>query len=167
MSKRRVASPSQVGSRFAVTANSVYRKCGEEFNFKVVEVEGKVYSTAKELTPVFGYAGQEKVTRVLARNAVLTTPIMSLSHNGISLVRDTLELSAHDFATKLIEYHGFLTIALHGKGKTSEFQFYLCRRQTHCNNSRSKSSMAFKQSSSVSDNAWLRIARRTARCMMI
>jgi len=102
------------------TGNSVYVKCSEEFNFKVVEVEGTVYSTTRELFPVLGYSGKEPVSKVLRKYGVNTTSITGIIQNGQSQVRQEFGLSDVDFTTKLIDYHGFLTIALNGKGSNCD-----------------------------------------------
>ena len=99
------------------SANSVYRRCAEEFNFRIAQVDGNVYSIAKELAPVFGYANQESVSKVVSKHQVGTLAITSFIQNGQSQIRQDLLLSQRDYSTQLINYRGFLTIALEGQGE--------------------------------------------------
>ena len=54
------------------SANSIYRRCAEEFDFKIVEVEGKVYSTASELCHPLGYSQRRNISNTLRRNNIET-----------------------------------------------------------------------------------------------
>lgn len=99
------------------SANSVYRRCAEEFGFRIARVDGNAYSIAKELSPVFGYSRPDHVSRVLKLNQCKTIAITGLPHSGVSLVKEALGLSERDYSTQLIDYQGFLTIALEGQGE--------------------------------------------------
>lgn len=102
------------------SANSIYRRCAEEFGFKIAEVEGTVYSTVNELAIVFGYHYPQNASRVLRRGGVETQAVSGLIQIGLSDVRQKFGLSEMDSSTKLIDYHGFLTLALEGRGKHCE-----------------------------------------------
>lgn len=98
------------------SANSVYQKCAEEFNFRIVTVESTVYSTTEELYLIFGYSQSRNVMKVLTKNAVETRAISGFRQIDVSHIRQGFGLSKSDFSTRLIDYHGFLTIALEGHG---------------------------------------------------
>lgn len=99
------------------SANSVYRKCAEEFEFNIAQIEGSVYSVAKELATIFGYSRPDHVSRVLKQNQCETIALTGLPRNGVSLIKESLNLLERDYSTQLIDYRGFLTIALEGHGE--------------------------------------------------
>ena len=98
----------------------IYRKCAEEFGFKKIEVDGKVCSTASELYQIFGYSQARNVTKVLSKHGVGTRILSGLRQNDASHARQELGLPDTDFSTRLIDYSGFLTIALEGKSSACD-----------------------------------------------
>jgi len=102
------------------SANSIYRRCAEEFDFKIVEVEGKVLSVAKELSFVFGYSSANEVLRVLNRNLIETVMVGRLRQADVIDVKTKFDLAKNDNKQSLIDYHGFLTIALEGHGSVCD-----------------------------------------------
>lgn len=102
------------------SANSIYRSCAEEFNFKIVEVEGNILTTARELSLIFGYSSAKEVLQVLIRSGVETTTVGCLRQNDASKVQAEFSLSTKDHATKLMDYHGFLSVALEGHGSACD-----------------------------------------------
>ena len=114
------------------SANSIYRRCAEEFDFKVVEVEGHSVSIARELALVFGYSGQQgtkDVLRVLFKNGITT--LSCASQNGMRKFQEEFALSSKDHSTKMIDYRGFLTVALEGHGAACDkVREYLLKMET-------------------------------------
>lgn len=114
------------------SANSIYRRCAEEFGFKVVEVEGYSVSVARELAPVFGYSGVQgtkDVLRVLFKNGIST--LSCASQNGMRKFQEEFALSSKDHNTKMIDYRGFLTVALEGQGSACDkVREYLLKMET-------------------------------------
>ncbi len=114
------------------SANVIYRRCAEEFDFKVVEVEGHSVSIARELAHIFGYSGQQgtkDVLRVLFKNGIST--LSCASQNGMRKFQEEFALSSKDHNTKMIDYRGFLTIALEGQGSACDkVREYLLKMET-------------------------------------
>ncbi|MBC8232248.1 hypothetical protein H8E77_22105 [bacterium] len=98
------------------SANSVYRKCADEFNFRTVDLEGKLFSTATELAQPLGYRNLKSVSTVLRRNDVKSHAITRL-HRFDVIIRQTFNLADNDHRTLLVDYQGFLTLALEGNGE--------------------------------------------------
>lgn len=98
------------------SANSVYRRCAEEFDFRIVDLNGEVYSTLNELAPIFGYDYSYNASQLLKKHGVDTISISSFLRSAISSIRTELSLSDKDYSTKFVDYRGFLTIAVEGEG---------------------------------------------------
>lgn len=99
------------------SANSVYRRCADEFNFRTVDLNGEVYSTLNELAPIFGYNYSYNASQVLKRNEVEVVSISGFLRSSISSIRAEFDLSEKDYSTKFIDYRGFLTLAIEGEGE--------------------------------------------------
>ena len=95
------------------SANSIYRRCAEEFGFKIAELEGLFYSTAAELCHPLGYSQPRNISNVLRRNNLET---VSSRQFDASKIQAEFNLDRKDHSTRLIDYRGFLTIALEGQG---------------------------------------------------
>jgi len=98
------------------SANSVYRRCADEFNFRVVDLEDEVYSIASELAHPLGYSTSRSINDVLNNHGVNSEPI-GRYRRFTDIVRRTFNLADYDHRTQLIDYQGFLTIALEGRGE--------------------------------------------------
>ena len=98
------------------SANSVYRRCAEEFGFRTVDVNSEVYSTATELAQPLGYQNLKSVSTVLRRNDVTSLAITRL-HRFDVIIRQAFNLADNDHRTLLVDYRGFLTLALEGRGE--------------------------------------------------
>lgn len=99
------------------SANSVYRRCAEEFDFNIAEIDRNVYSIAQKLAPVFGYSTRDEISKVLKRNGVATLDMTGNGQVDRHLICQVFNLSNFATRIKLIDYRGFLTIALEGKGE--------------------------------------------------
>lgn len=99
------------------SANAVYRQCAEEFNFDITEIKNNAYSIAKELAPVFGYSTKDEISKVLKRNGVATLDMTGDGQVDRHLICQAFSLSNFATRVKLIDYRGFLTIALEGQGE--------------------------------------------------
>jgi hypothetical protein len=101
----------------------VYKKCADEFEFRIVNVDGTFYSTANELYKPLGYANGRSVSDVLKNNNIETLAINTCRYfaerSNIN-IKEALGLSLHDGATKLIDYKGFLFVSLYGKGSNCD-----------------------------------------------
>lgn len=62
------------------------------------------------------YSYPRSAALVLRKNNTEVRAVSSLHQNDVSYIRETFGLSDSDHSTKLIDYHGFLTIALEGHG---------------------------------------------------
>jgi hypothetical protein len=91
-----------------------------EHSFRVVHVKltctkGKVYSIGDELFPVFGYANRDILSQVLKRNRVETISIRNGQVDRTKILQ-AFQLPLATSHLNLIDYRGFLAIALEGKG---------------------------------------------------
>ena len=108
----------------------IYRKCAEEFDFKIVKIEGKVYSIGDELFPVFGYANRDALSQVLNRNNIESERIWNVQ-NERRIILQEFRLNPKISRLNLIDYRGFLTIALEGTSNACDrVREYLLKMET-------------------------------------
>lgn len=84
------------------SANSVYRRCADEFNFRTVDLEGEVYSTASELARPLGYSNSRSVSDVLKNHKVVLESIVRF-RRFTEIIRGAFNLAGSDNRTQLSE----------------------------------------------------------------
>ncbi|NPB03700.1 MAG: hypothetical protein GXO39_04725 [Thermotogae bacterium] len=116
------------------TANEMMKGFSKRYGFKVVEISGKVFTTAKELMRVFGYSDEKAVRKLLNEYDVemLTIKDLVSSELQVPKLKDLLiqrfELSPQTPVSKLklLDYRAFLVIALNSKTeKAKEVKEYV------------------------------------------
>ena len=67
------------------TANEMMKGFAKKYGFKVVEINGKVFTTAKELMKVFEYSDERSVRWLLKEYNVETFEIQALAKAEVEL----------------------------------------------------------------------------------
>ena len=114
------------------TANEMMRGFSERYGFKVVEINGKVFTTAKELMRVFGYSDERSVRWLLDEYGVETLNIKDLTTEvQLPPLKETLSKvfgipTRNVHQLKLLDYRAFLVIALNSRTeKAKEVKEYV------------------------------------------
>jgi len=114
------------------TANEMMKGFAERYGFKVVEINGKVFTTAKELMRVFGYSDERSVRWLLNEYGVKTLSIKDLTTEvQLPSLKETLskvfEVPARNVhQLKLLDYRAFLIVALNSRTeKAKEVKEYV------------------------------------------
>jgi len=116
------------------TANEMMKGFSERYGFKVVEINGRVFTTAKELMKVFGYADEKAVRKLLNEYDVEMLTIKDLVSSelevpklkGLLIQRFGLSPQAPVSKLKLLDYKAFLVIALNSRTeKAKEVKEYV------------------------------------------
>jgi len=114
------------------TATEMMKGFSKRYGFKVVEISGKVFTTAKELMRVFGYSDEWSVRKLLQEYGVETLTIKDFTGQ-----LEVASLKSHLSSTfgvptrnvhqlKLLDYRAFLVIALNSKTeKAKEVKEYV------------------------------------------
>jgi len=105
------------------TANEMMKGFSERYDFKIVEINGKVFTTAKELMRVFGYSDEKAVRKLLNEYKVETFDIQSIAQTELqvptvkSLISNAFGITHAPALSKLklLDYRAFLVIALNSK----------------------------------------------------
>ncbi len=116
------------------TANEMMKGFSKRYGFKVVEINGKVFTTTKELMRVFGYSDEWSVRKLLQEYGVETFGIKNLAQTQPevatvkSLISKVFGITHAPALSKLklLDYRAFLVIALNSKTeKAKEVKEYV------------------------------------------
>ena len=116
------------------TANEMMKGFAKKYGFKVVEINGKVFTTAKELMKVFKYSDERSVRWLLKEYNVETFEIQALAQTEVelptvkSLISNAFGITHAPALSKLklLDYRAFLVIALNSKTeKAKEVKEYV------------------------------------------
>jgi len=105
------------------TANEMLKGFSHLFGFKIVEINGKVFTTAKELMKVFGYSDEKAVRKLLNEYDVETFEIQDVAQTEVqfpsakSLISKVFGITHSPALSKLklLDYRAFLVIALNSR----------------------------------------------------
>ncbi len=116
------------------TANDVMKGFAQRYGFKVVEINGRTYTTAKELMKVFGYSDEKAVRKLLNEYEVEMLTINDLVSSELEVLKmrelltQAFQLSSKTPLSKLklLDYKAFLVIALNSRTeKAREVKEYI------------------------------------------
>ncbi len=116
------------------TANEMMKGFSQRYSFKVAEINGKVFTTAKELMKVFGYSDEKAVRKLLNEYDVETFEIQDLTQTELevptvkSLISKAFGITHAPALSKLklLDYRAFLVIALNSRTeKAKEVKEYV------------------------------------------
>ena len=114
------------------TANEVFIRFSLLYEFAVIEIGGRIYTTAGELKEVFGYRSEEAIRKLLREYGIkplslkeLTTQLkVGSSKEEISRLFGVPIRNVHRL--KLLDYRAFLVVALSSRTeKAKEVKLYL------------------------------------------
>ncbi len=105
------------------TANEMMKGFAQRYGFKIAEINGKAYTTAKELMGVFGYSDERSVRWLLEEYEVETFAIQEVAQTEAqlptvkSLISQAFGITHAPALSKLklLDYKAFLVIALNSR----------------------------------------------------
>ncbi|MEO5360590.1 MAG: hypothetical protein H7843_09090 [Nitrospirota bacterium] len=101
------------------TGSELMKRYSEEFGFKVVEIEGKVFTIAKELKDVFGYKDSRTIRELLDAYHVFQPE--SETPSAKTLIAQAFSITPNNLnRVRLINYKGFLTIAINARADNEQ-----------------------------------------------